>query len=509
MISILIPILALVGIVDSAYLTYDHYTDFILPCSSNAWVDCGRVLDSEYALLFGIPLAVWGLIHYGVLFIISMLYGFTNRNIFIFLLLAQTTIGAIFSAYFVFLQLVVIQALCLYCMISALNSLALFLIAHIIFARHYKAFLMWGIGILYQMFGKPAFFILDPEFVHNSAMRVGEVLGAVRPVRFLFKIIFGYRSPLLEQKLSGITFPNPVGLSAGYDYEARLTQILPAVGFGYNTVGTITNQSYGGNQKPILGRLLKSKSLMVNKGFKNEGAVEIVRRLKGQTFEVPLGISIGVTNSKAITSEKMAIEDIIEAFSTFEKSKVAHAYYEMNISCPNLHTPVSFYHPQSLDRLLRAIDSLQLRRPVFIKMPITESDQSVRAMLQVILKHSIAGIIIGNLQKDRTDASFAPDEVTRWKQGNFSGKPTWKRSNELIRLAYRDVGKKLIIIGCGGIFSAEDAYTKIKAGASMVQLITGMIFTGPQLITSINIQLEEWLKRDGFSHISQAVGTEV
>ncbi len=508
MISILIPILALVGIVDSAYLTYDHYTDFILPCSSRALVDCGRVLESDYAILFGIPLAVWGLVHYTVLFLISMIYGFTNRKLFIFLMLAQTTIGLLFSAYFVFLQLVVIQAVCLYCMVSALNSLALFLIAHIIFARHYKAFLMWGIGILYQIVGKPAFFILDPEFVHNSAMRVGEVLGAVTPIRKLFELIFGYRSPALEQQIAGITFHNPVGLSAGYDYEARLTQILPAVGFGFNTVGTITNQPYQGNERPMLGRLPRSKSLMVNKGFKNDGATEVVQKLNGVPVSAPLGISIGVTNSRQITSEKMAIEDIIEAFTTFEKSSVKHAYYEMNISCPNLHTPVSFYQPQTLDRLLKAIDSLQLRRPVFIKMPITESDDSIRQMLKVILKHTVAGIIIGNLQKDRSNASFVQEEVTRWKKGNFSGRPTWKRSNELIRLAYREVGKKLVIIGCGGIFSPEDAYTKIKAGAHMVQLITGMIFTGPQLITSINIYLDESLKRDGFAHISDAVGTE-
>jgi dihydroorotate dehydrogenase subfamily 2 len=508
MISILIPILALIGIVDCAYLTYDHYTDFVLPCSSTQLVDCGKVLDSQYAILWGVPLAVWGLIFYSTLFVISMFYGFTNKKTLIYLMLGQTTIGALFSLYLVYLQLGVLNAICVYCMISALNSVALFLITHIIFARHYKAFLMWGVGILYHTLGKPVFFILDPEFVHSSAMRVGAVFGAVAPIRMLFQLIFGYRSRALEQTIAGMVFSNPVGLAAGYDYEARLTQILPAVGFGFNTVGTITNQPYGGNQKPILGRLLKSKSLMVNKGFKNEGAAKIVERLSGQKFSVPVGISIGVTNSSSITSEKMAIEDIIKTFTTFEKSSVAHSYYEMNISCPNLHIPFSFYNPQSLDRLLRAIDSLQLRRPVFVKMPITESDQAVKDMLQVILKHSIAGIIIGNLQKDRKDHSFVSEEVSRWKQGNFSGKPTWKRSNELIRLAYREVGKKLVIIGCGGIFSPEDAYIKIKAGASMVQLITGMIFTGPQLITSINIYLDERLKRDGFAHISEAVGTE-
>jgi dihydroorotate dehydrogenase len=159
-----------------------------------------------------------------------------------------------------------------------------------------------------------------------------------------------------------------------------------------------------------------------------------------------------------------------------------------------------------LEALLRAVDVLGLTTPVFIKMPIELGDKEVTLMLEVILKHRIAGIIIGNLQKNRNDPALNPEEVAKFPVGNFSGKPTWKRSNELISLAYRHCGGKLVIIGCGGVFSAEDAYEKILRGASLVQLITGMIFQGPQLIAEINLRLPALLQRDGYNTVADAVG---
>jgi len=130
-------------------------------------------------------------------------------------------------------------------------------------------------------------------------------------------------------------------------------------------------------------------------------------------------------------------------------------------------------------------------------------------MLDVIVKHKwITGVIFGNLQKDRKDPSFVQDEILTAGVGNFSGKPTFRRSNELIKLAYSEYGKKLIIIGCGGVFTAEDAYRKIRLGATLIQMITGMIFEGPQRITQINRGLVDLLQADGYSHISEAVGVD-
>ncbi|MEK7571649.1 MAG: hypothetical protein AAB553_05235, partial [Patescibacteria group bacterium] len=241
---------------------------------------------------------------------------------------------------------------------------------------------------------------------------------------------------------------------------------------------------------------------------KNAGVKAIIEKLAPKHFAIPTGISIGRTNTASIKTQKQAVEDILHCFILLERSKVSHAYYELNISCPNLSGDVSFYPPKNLKDLLQEVETLHLTRPLFIKMPIEKDDKKTKTMLEVIAKCSPRGVIFGNLQKDRTNPKLDKSEVAKYPVGNFSGKPTYERSNELISLAYKGYKDRFIIIGCGGIFSAEDAYEKIKRGASLVQLITGMIFKGPQLITQINRGLVELLQKDGFSHISEAVGSK-
>lgn len=366
--------------------------------------------------------------------------------------------------------------------------------------------LIWG----FYKLSRPLIFLLDSEKVHDFFTNAGEKLGKNRSLKILFKLFFINNNSSLKQTLVGINFNNPVGLAAGFDYNAKLTQILPSIGFGFETIGTITNMPYEGNPKPRLGRLIKSKSLLVYKGFKNEGIIETSRKLKGLNFEIPIGISIGKTNSE---NDKMtqvdAENDIVSAFKIAEEAKLKTAYYELNISCPNLFGDVSFYPSKNLENLLLKVTKLKIKKPIFIKMPISKSDKEVLEMLRVIIKFPIAGIIFGNTQNNRNDKSFVKEELNKYPLGNFSGKPTWERSNQLIKIAYKKYGKKLTIIGCGGIFSAQDAYTKIKLGASLVQLITGLVFEGPQLVSQINSELPKLLKKDGFSHVKEAIGISV
>jgi dihydroorotate dehydrogenase len=260
----------------------------------------------------------------------------------------------------------------------------------------------------------------------------------------------------------------------------------------------------------MLGRLPKSKSLMVNKGFKNPGAEKTIIKLKGLNFEIPVGISIGRSNNKTCSTQKISVEDIIETFKLFEKSKINHSYYELNISCPNLHGDISFYPIKNLEELLLEIDKLNLKKPVFVKMPLENSNTDVLDMLKTIASHSPKGVIFSNLSKNRNNKLINQEETDKFPAGigSFSGKPTEKRSNELIRLAYKNFGKSLIIIGCGGVFSAKDAYKKIRSGASLVQLITGMVYEGPQLIAQINNELKELLRKDGLTNISEAIGLD-
>lgn len=364
-------------------------------------------------------------------------------------------------------------------------------------------------AFFYQNFVKKMLFQIDPEKVHERMTGFSQKVGKSILLKDILDASYTIKSPALKQIVAGITFNNPVGLSAGFDYEARLTQILPSIGFGFETVGTITHMPYDGNPRPMLGRLPKSKSLMINKGFKNLGAKETIKRIEELSFAMPIGVSIGRTNSSVCSTQKKSIEDIISAFILFEESKVSHSYYELNISCPNLFGDVTFYPPKNLEDLLKEIQKLYLKRPLFMKMPIERSDEEVLAMLKVIDRYSPTGVIFGNLQKNRKDKTLVLEEVSKFPVGNFSGKPTYERSNELIALTYMNYAKRFIIIGCGGIFSAADAYEKIALGASLVQLITGMIYQGPQFIGQINAGLLTFLKRDGYDNISEAIGRNI
>ena len=337
----------------------------------------------------------------------------------------------------------------------------------------------------------------------------GERLGRSRIAKRIIAGVCRTDREMLHQVLWGVEFATPVGLAAGFDYEARLTGILPSLGFGFGTVGTLTNRPYSGNPGPMLGRLPKSRSLMVNKGFKNLGIAATLEHLAGHSFEYPVGVSIGKTNTLDIANQKEAVADVVAAFRTAEASGVPFAYYELNISCPNLAGLVEFYEPKHLQQLLEAIGELSLTRPVWVKMPISKTDDEIRGMMDAIVQFPfVKAVILGNLQGNRKDATILPEEASRFMVGNFSGKPCERRSNELIRLVYRGYGSRVAIVGCGGVFSAADAYHKIKLGASLVQLITGLIFEGPQLVAQINHDLAKLLERDGYRAISDAVGRD-
>lgn len=351
-------------------------------------------------------------------------------------------------------------------------------------------------------------FLFNSELMHDVMTITGEYIGKVYFLRKITSFLFNVKSSVLKQKILGIVFENPIGLAAGFDYDARLTQILPSVGFGFETIGTITNLPYEGNPKPRLARLLKSKSLMVNKGFKNQGINEINRKLGNFKFDIPVGISLGQTNT-VVLSQKSAVEDIIKAFKKAESANLKTKYYELNISCPNLNSKVTFYDPLKLDMLLKEINKLSIKKPIFIKMPIDKKDSEVLSMLNVIVKNKFKVVIFGNLQRDRKNKVLNKKEIAKYPIGNFSGKPTFETSNHLISLAYKNYKDKLIIVGCGGVFNAKDAYKKIKLGASLIQFITGLIFVGPTLAANINSELINLLKKDGYKNISQAIGKDI
>ena len=508
----LLILLSIFGIADAAYLTFEHYQQVIPPCTVNHLLpiasDCGKVLRSSYSVVFGIPLALIGVFQYAFLLIALIALIIYRKKIFTYWIIFQSMTGAIFSLYFMYIQLVILKSICIYCTLSAIISFIIFFLVTKTFYKERFFLRLNGIAFIYRKIIKPVFFLFDPEFIHNLLVSRGELIGKIFIKNYInWKI--KYLSPKLKQKIAGINFAGPVGLAAGFDYDARLTQVLYSLGFGFQTVGTITNSPYAGNPRPRLGRLPKSRSLIVNKGFKNKGAVKTVEKLDKLKFIIPVGLSIGATNTLKITSTDQAIEDIVSAFKIFERSKIKNAYYELNISCPNLtNTNVDFYKPENINQLLQSINRLKIKKPIFIKMPISVTNREFVSLLDIIIKYKIIkGVIIGNLFKNRKSPLLDKREVNKFKVGYFSGKPCEPRSNELIKLTYKKYGNKLTIIGCGGIFSGQDAYKKIRLGASLVQLITGMIYQGPQLVSQINMELEELLTKDGYKNIKEAVGS--
>lgn len=359
---------------------------------------------------------------------------------------------------------------------------------------------------LYKNIAKPIFFKQDPEDVHDRMTHAGNLLGKNSLTRALVRLVFNFDNQMLEQEVAGVYFRNPIGLSAGFDKNAKLINILPEVGFGHMELGSVTLNAYKGNPKPRLFRLPKSKALVVYYGLMNEGIKNILPRIKVvKKSKSAVGISVAKTNSEKTSTEEGGIHDYYECLKYINENKTGD-YYTINISCPNTFGGEPFTTKERLENLLSKISTLKITKPVFVKMPINLEWKDFDDLLQVCIKYKITGVVIGNLTKVR-DPNLIHDQIPEHIKGGISGKPTWELCNNLISETYKRYSDKLIIIGVGGVFSAEDAYEKIKRGATLIQLITGMIFEGPQLIGTINKGLVVLLKKDGYKNISEAVGS--
>lgn len=359
------------------------------------------------------------------------------------------------------------------------------------------------LSFLYRRIFRNFFFLLEAEKIHDFILGFGELLGsfpwAVKAVGFFFD----YQNAALQQEILGIKFRNPIGLAAGFDKDARLTAILPAVGFGFAEVGSITGCPCSGNPKPRLWRLPKSRSLVINYGLKNEGSRKIALRLGGKKFAIPIGTSVAKTNSPQTVETEAGIADYAKAYRALAD---LGSYTTVNISCPNAFGGEPFTDPERLEKLLGSLETIPTRKPVFIKLSPDLSREEIEGIIGVSRRHKIDGFICANLTKNRNNPAIIDGNVP--EKGGISGKVEEKLVDDLIGYVYRRTGGRFVIIGCGGVFTAEDAYRKIRLGATLVQMITGMIFEGPQVIGQINSRLVELLRRDGFKNISPAVGVD-
>jgi len=359
---------------------------------------------------------------------------------------------------------------------------------------------------MYEKILKPIFFRFDPEHVHDFFAWFGETLGVFPLTRWMVSVACDYEHPSLASRVAGIDFRNPIGLGAGFDKDVRLTKIMPAVGFGFMEVGAITHFPYEGNKGPRLARLPGDQGLVVNYGLKNYGAEAIRKKMEHLHPDTPVGVNIAKTNRADIKGEK-SVEDYIVSYKMLAPY---FSYVTLNISCPNAQDGCTFQDPQLLDRLLSALDAeLRYDAQIFLKISSHLSVPEVDAILDVVKKYSfITGFVVSNLAKRREMLALrsTQKELGVIPAGGISGAPLKRISTEMVRHMYEKTGGKYVLIGLGGVFTAEDAYEKIKAGASLVQIVTGLIYGGPMAVKRINKGLVKLLARDGYATVADAVG---
>lgn len=336
--------------------------------------------------------------------------------------------------------------------------------------------------MIYKNIIKPILFRFDPEHVHDAFTSIGEALGANALESKALGFIYDYHGRDISKVVDGIKYRTPFLLSAGFDYNGRLTQVLPHIGLGGEEIGSVTARKCDGNPVPRLTRLPRSGSILVNKGLRNDGVETIIDRLKRAPRDAGfvIGISIARTNDQDCADTDAGIADYVYSFKRLNAENVGD-YYTINISCPNAFGGEAFTTPELLTRLLSALRGVPCDKPVYVKMPINLPWQQFDPLLKVIDRFGMQGVVIGNLNKRYDDLRFR-DEAPAGFKGGLSGKPCTHLSTDLIAKTRQAYGSRFTIIGVGGVMSPETAMEKFEAGADLVQLISGLIFEGPGLV---------------------------
>ncbi|PHS32252.1 MAG: dihydroorotate dehydrogenase (quinone) [Sulfurovum sp.] len=343
---------------------------------------------------------------------------------------------------------------------------------------------------------KKMLFKVDPETAHTFAS-IGLRTAAHFPIllRFMANQYF-ITHPMLRQDIFGTTFQNPVGLGAGFDKNGQYITAMPTMGFGFTEIGTVTPKPQNGNPKPRLFRLIEDQSIQNAMGFNNKGSYYMLQRLKKlYFFDYPVGINIGKNKH---TSENEALDDYEILFRAF---KNYGDYIVINISSPN--TPG--LRDLQNEAFIKAIFKLSKEittQPVLLKIAPDMEHEDAVTLCKTAVEAGAAGIIATNTTIDYSLTEHAKDF------GGISGALLTDKSYALFRAIGKELYGKTLLISVGGIDSAEEAYKRIKAGASLVQIYSMLIYRGPALIKEINEGLIQLLQKDGYNHISEAIGAD-
>ncbi len=344
--------------------------------------------------------------------------------------------------------------------------------------------------MVYQLF-RPVLFLSDAETAH---------LMSLTALRFMPLPPAPCFNDVLSQKIAGLSFSNPVGLAPGYDKNAEVAGPILRLGFGFTEVGTLTPRPQAGNDRPRLFRLVEDRAVINRMGFNNDGqsaATGRLVKLRQQKLSGPVGINIGANKDS---------EDRVGDYVIGVQAMEPYAdYLTVNISSPNTPGLRALQDKAALDDLLAEVMAARVqKKPVFLKVAPDLEPADIDDICEISIKHDISALIVSNTTITR------PALVSRHAQetGGLSGAPLRDLAQQRLRDFRKATAGEMTLIGVGGISSAEDAYARIRAGASLVQIYSALVYEGPGLATKINKGLAALLKQDGFANIADAVGVD-
>ena len=339
--------------------------------------------------------------------------------------------------------------------------------------------------MFYKLILKPFFFSLDAEKAHHLSFKLTKLFFKLPFVKTITRSVFDLKNTKLEKELFGLTFKNPVGLAAGFDKDGKNIEELGCFGFGFIEVGSVTPKPQEGNDAPRIFRLPKDEAIINRMGFNNEGVEALVERLKKlKKTNIIIGGNIG---KNKVTPNEEADRDYIYCFEALFNYV---DYFVVNVSSPN--TP-GLRELQEKEPLMKLLNTLQERnnlksspKPILLKIAPDLTNEQLDDIVEIVNETKLAGLIATNTTISREGLKTSKSEVERMGAGGLSGKPLKQRSNEVITYLKTKSNNSFPIIGVGGINSPEDAIDKLNAGADLIQLYSGFIYSGPSFVKEIN-----------------------
>lgn len=338
---------------------------------------------------------------------------------------------------------------------------------------------------MYKSLLKPLLFKKDPEAAHYYTVNLLRRALGLPFGKSIVRSIYHFEDESLERTVAGLKFANPVGLAAGFDKDGKFYKEMASLGFGFIEIGTVTPLPQAGNEKPRLFRLPEDEALINRMGFNNDGVEAMVHRLEqhGKPEGVILGGNIG---KNKVTPNEEAVNDYLICF---DKLHDYVDYFVVNVSSPNTPGLRELQEKGPLLKILSALkaanDTKTIKRPIFLKIAPDLNNAQLDDIIDIVQTSGIAGVIATNTTIDRSGLHTSEQEVQKIGAGGLSGKPVQARSTEVIRYLHDKSGAAFPIIGVGGIDSPQSAQEKLDAGASLIQVYSGMIYQGPSLIKDI------------------------